>query len=166
MLGKGTTFTLILPFETADEKEETNTVLEAEETDISFSLAGRKILLAEDNEINMELATEILSMHGVEIVQAWNGKEAADIFCSSDEYSFDAILMDMQMPEMDGCEAAKLIRSSGRADAESIPIIAVTANAFAEDIAATAEAGMNAHISKPIDFKILCDTLEKLIEEK
>ena len=165
-LGKGTTFTLILPFETADEKEETNTVLEAEETDISFSLAGRKILLAEDNEINMELATEILSMHGVEIVQAWNGKEAADIFCSSDEYSFDAILMDMQMPEMDGCEAAKLIRSSGRADAESIPIIAVTANAFAEDIAATAEAGMNAHISKPIDFKILCDTLEKLIEEK
>lgn len=165
-LGKGTTFTLILPFETADEKEETNTVLEAEETDISFSLAGRKILLAEDNEINMELATEILSMHGVEIVQAWNGKEAADIFCASDEYSFDAVLMDMQMPEMDGCEAAKLIRSSGRADAESIPIIAVTANAFAEDIAATAEAGMNAHISKPIDFKILCDTLERLIEEK
>ena len=128
-----------------------------------FSLAGRKILLAEDNVINMELATEVLSMHGVEVMQAWNGKEAVDIFCASEEYSFDAVLMDMQMPEMNGCEAAKLIRASGRADAKSIPILAVTANAFAEDIAATAEAGMNAHISKPIDFHILCDTLEKLI---
>ena len=74
--------------------------------------------------------------------------------------------MDMQMPEMDGCEAAKKIRSSGRADAKTVPILAVTANAFAEDIAATMEAGMDAHISKPIDFKILCDTLGKLMQEK
>ena len=164
-LGEGTTFTLVLPLGTVDEKEaEADThAPEVKEMEAAFSLKGRKILLAEDNMINMELATEVLSMHGVEITQAWNGKEAVDIFCASDEYSFDAVLMDMQMPEMNGCEAAKLIRASGRADAKSIPILAVTANAFAEDIAATAEAGMNAHISKPIDFHILCDTLEKLI---
>lgn len=164
-LGEGTTFTLVLPFGTAEKSEEETDIqiCEEKEPDVVFSLAGRKILLAEDNVINMELATEVLSMHGVEVMQAWNGKEAVDIFCASEEYSFDAVLMDMQMPEMNGCEAAKLIRASGRADAKSIPILAVTANAFAEDIAATAEAGMNAHISKPIDFHILCDTLEKLI---
>lgn len=164
-LGKGTTFTLVLPLEIADDSkiEMEIKASEKEEEAASFSLAGRKILLVEDNEINMELATELLSMHGIEITQAWNGKEAVDIFCTSEEYSFDAVLMDMQMPVMNGCEAAKLIRTSGRADAQSIPIIAVTANAFAEDIAATAEAGMNAHISKPIDFKVLCSTLEKFV---
>lgn len=165
-LGKGTTFTLVLPLEIADDSkiEMEIKASEKEAESASFSLAGRKILLVEDNEINMELATELLSMHGIEITQAWNGKEAVDIFCTSEEYSFDAVLMDMQMPVMNGCEAAKLIRTSGRADAQSIPIIAVTANAFAEDIAATAEAGMNAHISKPIDFKVLCSTLEKFVK--
>ncbi len=166
-LGEGTTFTLVLPFGTVDEKEEPDIqTYEEKEPYAAFSLEGKKILLAEDNEINMELATEVLTMHGVQITQAWNGKEAVDIFCASEEYSFDAVLMDMQMPEMNGCEAAKLIRASGRADAESVPILAVTANAFAEDIAATAEAGMNAHISKPIDFNILCETLGRFIGGK
>lgn len=177
-LEKGTTFTLVLPFETSGETAEVaisevngEAAQKSEErsehkTGKAFSLKGRKILLAEDNEINMELATEILSMHGVEIVQAWNGKEAVSLFCGSKPYEFDAILMDMQMPLMNGCDAAKQIRASGREDAKSIPILAVTANAFAEDIAATTEAGMDAHISKPIDFKILCDTLEKRMKDR
>lgn len=163
-LGEGTTFTLVIPLGTVS--EDMGKIPESARPVREFSLDGKKILLAEDNEINMELATEVLSMHGAEITQAWNGKEAVDSFLRSKEFSFDAILMDMQMPEMDGCEAAKKIRSSGRADAKTVPILAVTANAFAEDIAATMEAGMDAHISKPIDFKILCDTLGKLMQEK
>lgn len=124
-------------------------------------LAGCKILVAEDNEINMEIVTELLQMKGIEVIQAWNGREAVEAFAKSAVGEISMILMDMQMPEMDGCEAAEAIRSMQRSDAESVPIIAVTANAFAEDISATAAAGMNAHISKPINFK----TLEKTMAE-
>ena len=111
----------------------------------------------------MEIATEILSADGADITQAWNGEEAVEAFKTSEPFAFDGILMEMQMPVMDGCEAAKQIRALKRPDAQSIPIIAVTANAFAEDIAATEDAGMNAHISKPIDFPLLYKTLEKLM---
>ena len=90
-------------------------------------LRNRKILLAEDNEINMEIACELLDMYGAQVVKAWNGKEAVDLFAASGEDEFDVILMDMQMPEMDGCEAARTIRKMKRRDAEKIPIIAVTA---------------------------------------
>lgn len=116
----------------------------------------------EDNEINMEIATEILTIKNIHVTQAWNGKEAVDLFSSSEQGTFDFILMDMQMPVMGGCEATKQIRSLPREDAKSIPIIAVTANAFSEDIAETMAAGMNAHISKPIDLNILYSTLESL----
>ena len=108
-----------------------------------------------------KIACELLSMYGAKIVKAWNGREAVDAFHDSEENEFYAILMDMQMPEMDGCEAARLIRKMRRNDAKSVPIIAVTANAFAEDLAATSAAGMNAHVSKPIDFKVLCRTLRE-----
>ncbi len=161
-LGVGTTFTVTVPFTVVQEEKRTP----EPQNMPAFSLKGRKILLAEDNLINMEIATEILTMNGIEIVQAWNGQEALSQFKASKPFEFDAILMDMQMPQMDGCEAAKNIRSLPRPDARTIPIIAVTANAFAEDIAATTAAGMNAHISKPIDFNILCQTLEKLLEQK
>ena len=97
------------------------------------------------------------------MLQAWNGQEAVELFQNAAPYEIDAILMDMQMPQMDGCEAARTIRAMERPDARTVPIIAVTANAFAEDIAATTAAGMNAHISKPIDFRALCATLEKLL---
>ena len=157
--GAGSSFTVVLPFARADREEEQQTVRPAEEV----SLAGRRILLAEDNEINMELATEILSMNGVEVTQAWNGREAVERFRDSEPFAFDAILMDMQMPEMDGCEAARRIRAMDRPDAEQVPILAVTANAFAEDVAATTAAGMNAHVSKPIDFPLLCRTLASLM---
>ena len=123
------------------------------------------MLLAEDNLINMEIATEILTMHGVEVIPAEDGEKAVEAFRESAPFSIDAILMDMQMPRMDGCEAAKRIRALRRPDS-GVPIIAVTANAFTEDIAATSKAGMDAHISKPIDFNILCRTLESLIEQK
>ena len=161
-LGKGSTFTVTLPLETIHENSAT-----AEESEntvkTEFNLDGKKILLAEDNEINMEIATEILSMNGINVIQAWNGLEAVNKFSQSKPFEYDAILMDMQMPEMDGCEAARAIRAMTRQDAKTVPIIAVTANAFAEDISATTNAGMNAHISKPIDFSILCKTLSELM---
>ncbi len=164
-LGDGSAFTVTLPFITDGEEEILAQESTKNDNKKAFSLEGKNILLAEDNMINMEVATEILSMNGINIVQAWNGKEAVEIFKKSKEFEFDAILMDMQMPEMGGCDAAKAIRALNRSDAGKVPIIAVTANAFAEDISATAEAGMNAHISKPIDFNILCGTLEELINE-
>ena len=122
-------------------------------------------MLAEDNEINMEISTEILSMKNIRVTQAWNGKEAVELFSASEEDTFDFILMDMQMPIMGGCEATRIIRSMPRNDAKTIPIIAVTANAFSEDISETMAAGMNAHISKPIDLNILYSTLESLSQK-
>ena len=161
-LGKGSTFTVVLPFLVVNANE-----LIENESKVSssreISLEGRNILLAEDNLINMEIATEMLTMYGIKVTQAWNGIEAVDLFQSSPLFTYDAILMDMQMPQMDGCEAAKKIRSLSRPDATTVPIVAVTANAFTEDIAQTTSAGMNAHISKPIDFLLLCQTLSKLM---
>lgn len=162
--GKGSTFTIILPLFPVKEDVKIKASTEAigAQSD-TISLQDRHILLAEDNVINMEIATEVLTMNGIRVTQAWNGKEALDIFTASSPFEFDAILMDMQMPEMDGCEATMKIRRLSRPDAKTVPIIAVTANAFAEDIAATAQAGMNAHISKPIDFQSLCTELGKLL---
>lgn len=160
--GEGSSFTVVLPFARAEREEEPQPAKPAAE---AVSLEGRHVLLAEDNEINMELATEILSMNGVKVTQAWNGREAVEQFQASEPFAFDAILMDMQMPEMDGCEAARRIRAMHRPDAGQVPILAVTANAFAEDIAATTAAGMNAHISKPIDFALLCRTLASLMDK-
>ena len=158
--GEGSSFTVVLPFAKASREESGQMPKPVAE---EGSLKGRHILLAEDNEINMELATEILSMNEVRVTQAWNGREAVEIFRESAPFTFDAILMDMQMPEMDGCEATRCIRAMNRPDAGRVPILAVTANAFAEDIAATTAAGMNAHISKPIDFPLLCRTLASLM---
>lgn len=159
-LGKGSTFTVTLPLELQAGTEPLDSPASPSEP---ADLQGRRLLLAEDNPLNMELATEMLQMKGVEVVQAWNGREAVERFQASATGFFDAILMDMQMPEMNGCEAAKAIRSLPRSDAASVPIIAVTANAFAEDISATRAAGMNAHIAKPIDFRLLEQTLGRFL---
>ena len=129
----------------------------------AVDFTGHKILVAEDNEINMEIVTELLSMKGIEVIQAWNGREAVEAFEKSAIGEISLVLMDMQMPEMDGCEATQAIRSLKRGDASRVPIIAVTANAFAEDISATTAAGMNAHISKPINFKALEKTMAEFI---
>ena len=164
-LGKGSKFTVTLPL-AAVASAPPAAEAPAEQADAALDLTGRRILLAEDNELNMEIATEVLQMHGVEVVPAVNGAEAVSAFQNAPPFWFDAILMDMQMPVMDGCEAARAIRGLDRPDAGSVPIVAVTANAFAEDIARTTDAGMNAHISKPIDFGVLCRTLEKLLRDK
>ena len=158
--GAGTTVTMTIPLKALQGQGDTNT--EAADEDDGYSLEGKAVLLAEDNDFNMEIATDLLEMMGAKVIPAVNGREAVARFEESEPHSITAILMDMQMPEMNGCDAARAIRALDRPDAATVPIIAVTANAFAEDISATTEAGMNAHISKPIDFDIFKKTLKKL----
>ncbi len=154
-LGQGSIFTVVLPFVPVRTAPK-DAVHEESSSDSGFSmLQGMRILLAEDNMVNMELAAEMLFMYGMAVDQAWNGREAVELFAKSEPFFYNAVLMDMQMPEMDGCEATRAIRAMDRPDAASVPIIAVTANAFAEDVASTTAAGMTAHVSKPIDFKQL-----------
>ena len=128
-------------------------------------LLEKKVLVVEDNEINREIMTELLRQLGAHVLTAVNGQEAVHAFIAAPPFSIDAILMDMQMPVMDGCEAAAAIRALGRSDAAGVPIIAVTANVFAEEIARTTQAGMNDHISKPIDGTVLRQTLQKQLVE-
>ena len=126
-------------------------------------LKGRHILLAEDVPINAEIMTMVLAMRELNVDHVENGRAAVDKFIASDENYYDAVLMDIRMPEMDGLEATTIIRSLDRSDAKSIPIIALTANAFDEDVQRSLQAGMNAHLSKPIDNNALFATLESLI---
>ena len=158
--GQGSSFTVVLPL-AAD--QEARSAPDRGPEPPPFSLKGLRLLLAEDNEINMEITTELLTAQGVQVTQAWDGLEAVERFRASAPFSFDAVLMDMQMPNLDGCGAARAIRTLDRPDAKATPIVAVTANAFAEDVAATAAAGMDAHISKPIDFQALERTLARLL---
>ena len=127
-------------------------------------LTGRRILLAEDTPINAEIMMDILDMREMEVDHAENGKIAVDMFASHPEGWYDAILMDMRMPEMDGLDATIAIRAMSRADAKAIPIIAVTANAFDEDVQRSLQAGLNAHLSKPVEPDTLFSTLEQLIK--
>lgn len=160
--GKGSEIYVVLPLETIKQVEEDN---KEESEEYLQELKGKRILLVEDNELNMEIATEILEMQGVKITQAFDGKQAVDIFRNSVEGYFDAILMDVQMPVMDGYEATSCIRKLPRRDARSVVILAVTANAFADDIIQAEKAGMNEHISKPIDFKELQKALTKFMKK-
>ncbi len=129
------------------------------------NLQGRRILLAEDMEVNAQIMIEVLSMREMETDHAVNGKEAVNLYESKPEGYYDAILMDIRMPEMDGLTASRTIRASKRADAATIPIIALTANAFDEDVQRSLQAGLNAHLSKPVEPEILFETLEKLIKD-
>ena len=123
--------------------------------------AGLNILIAEDNEINAEIITELLGILGINATVTGDGEEVVKRFASSGEDEFDMIFMDIQMPKMDGHQAARAIRKSSHPRALSIPIIAMTANAFEDDKRASLDAGMNAHIAKPIDF----DRLRLVIAE-
>ena len=160
-LGKGTTFSVTIPFDVG----EMPAPVEEKSPQELVQLAGRHILLAEDNLLNMEIATELLKMRGAKVTQAEDGRKALEAFQESAPFSIDAILMDMQMPEMDGCESTRAIRALDRPDAKHVPIIALTANAFAEDITRTTQAGMNAHLAKPINIEQLCSVLTKLMSE-
>lgn len=159
--GKGTKFILTIPMEPVPQEKQ-STAAEEPLGDPTEILCGKQVLLAEDFEMNLEIGTELLKLCGAEVTQARNGREAVEIFQASPPGKFDVILMDVNMPVMDGCAAAMAIRAMKREDATSIPILAVTANAFAEDVAATARAGMNAHITKPIDIKQLAEALRGL----
>ncbi len=128
-------------------------------------LEGRHVLLAEDVAVNAEIMVMVLGMRGIEAEVAYNGRVAVEKFLDHPEGYFDAILMDMRMPVMDGLEASRAIRASGRADAAEIPIIALTANAFDEDVQRSLQAGLNAHLSKPVEPDALFDTLETLIRD-
>ena len=166
-LGWGTRFVVTLPFRSAHGTEKAaGKPEEPESGGESFRWTGRRILVAEDNELNLEIVTAMLNQLGAEVLPARDGEEALRVFQAQPVYSVDAILMDMQMPKVDGCQAAVGIRRLERADARSVPIIAVTANAFAEDIDRTTAAGMDGHISKPVDRTVLCQTMEKLILER
>lgn len=131
-----------------------------------IDLTGLRVLLAEDNALNREIASLMLRDGGIEVVQAVDGLEAVESFCSSPAHYFDAVLIDIMMPKMDGRAATRAIRDSGREDALSIPIIAMTANAFDDDKRKSIEAGMDAHISKPLDSATLARTLAKLFKQQ
>ena len=133
-----------------------------QESDV-VDLAGRRVLIAEDIEINAEIIEMVLSMREIEVEHAQNGKVAVDMFQASEVGYYDAILMDMRMPEMDGLEATRAIRALDRADARDVPIIALTANAFDEDVRRSMQAGLNAHLSKPVEPDTLFQTLEELV---
>ena len=158
--GVGTTFVIRVPFKIdldADKREESKDVSEK-------SIKGMHVLLAEDNELNMEIAEFLLQNEGAEVTRAWNGQEIVELFRKSESGEFDVILMDIMMPIINGYEAAKRIRSLDREDAKKIPIIAMTANAFTEDRIRAKEAGMDEHVAKPVDAELLIKVIHKLVK--
>ena len=156
--GVGSTFVIAIPFEIAPAPDTEQKPESPERTDIH----GLRLLLAEDNELNAEIAEVLLEDCGALVSVVSDGKKALDLFRNSPKNTYDAILMDIMMPEMDGIAATKAIRNLDRPDAKTIPIVAMTANAFAEDVKRCRDAGMNAHVAKPIDMAILERTLKNL----
>ncbi|MEG1500503.1 MAG: response regulator, partial [Clostridiales bacterium] len=138
-------------------------VFHSEQENDNYNFVGKRLLLAEDNEMNREIAIDILMQYGFEVDCAENGQEAVEIFTKAQAGTYAAILMDIQMPVLNGHQATKAIRQSSHPEAQSIPVIAMTANAFSEDIAASHGAGMNDHISKPIDVDQMLEILKRHI---
>ena len=159
--GAGTTFVVRIPFRIDTDRD--SKVEAGEKTEAS--IRGLHILLAEDNELNMEIAEFMLQNEGADVTKAWNGREAVEIFEKSRPGEFDIILMDIMMPVMNGYEASKMIHSMDREDAKTIPIIAMTANAFTEDKIRAKEAGMDEHIAKPVDGKLLVKIIHELVRK-
>lgn len=156
--GVGTTFTVEIPLELTEQD-----IHQKQEEPVHHDLTGVNVLMAEDNDLNAELATVMLEDAGMAVTRAFDGKEAVELFKNHQQGTYDIILMDIMMPNMDGHQAAKTIRAMGteRPDAATIPIIAVSANAFAEDIKASLDSGMNGHVSKPLNMKEVTDTIAK-----
>ncbi len=159
--GEGSTFVVTIPFDVAEApgRKDDATMEQA-------SIKGLHILLVEDNELNIEIARMLLEDQGAQVTCARDGAEALSCYCSNTPGTFDAILTDITMPTMDGFEATRAIRESGRADALDVPIIAMTANAFAEDEQRCLNAGMNAHLAKPIDMEAVVRTLSRCVNER
>ena len=159
---QGTTIHVVIPFEIAEEPAAVQEMSELPKENLS----GCRILLAEDNELNREIAAFLLKDEGISVTEAEDGQQAVECFLKMPEGYYDAVLMDIMMPVMDGYQAARAIRGSGKKDAEMIPIVAITANAFAEDKRKTMEAGMDAHLSKPLNVQELMDTIRKFCAGK
>ncbi len=158
---KGTTVTIILPFKS----QVTNIKTEEDKIENIESLTGINVLIAEDNIVNMQIITELLKLKNINVTQSFNGLEALNKFKDSEEGYFDLLILDIQMPVMNGLDTAKNIRQMDRKDAKLIPIIALSANVFDEDVAASLEAGMNAHMAKPVDLPALYKTFIKLLNK-
>lgn len=154
--GKGSTFVITLPFEIVEKEVEEEPGTREQD---NLEIAGLHLLLVEDNELNAEIARTLLEDEGVAVEAVTNGKEAVDTFVQNPEGTFDVILMDVMMPVMDGIKATEKIRSLNRPDATKIPIIAMTANAFKEDAQKCLDAGMNAHLSKPLQMDKVVETI-------
>lgn len=159
-LGEGSTFKVYTPFELAPELVENKLNKERDDKTI---LAGKRILVVDDNDVNIEIATFLLENHGAECFNAHNGREGVEAYLAKDEGFFDLILMDVRMPIMNGYEATRAIRSANRSDAVDVPIVAMTANAFTEDKRKCWAAGMNDHIAKPIDVEVMLETIGRYI---
>lgn len=159
--GVGTTFTVEIPLELTEQD-----IHQKQEEPVHHDLTGVNVLMAEDNDLNAELATVMLEDAGMAVTRALDGKEAVELFKNHPQGTYDIILMDIMMPNMDGHQAAKAIRAmeTERPDAATIPIIAVSANAFAEDIKASLDSGMNGHVSKPLNMEEVTDTIAKHIK--
>jgi CheY-like chemotaxis protein len=157
-LGQGTCFIVELTFDIDEEYQE------KDEINQNVQLDGMKVLLVEDNELNMEIAREILEDEGVIITEAMDGKQAVDLFEKSEPGDFDAVLMDIMMPVMNGYDATRAIRSLSHPSAKTVPIIAMTANAYREDVEKALDAGMDAHVAKPIDVNLLLSVLDQCIK--
>ena len=156
--GIGTVFTVKLPVQIDRAYYQLS-----EKKDPLQVMKGLRILLVEDNELNMEITEYMMTEQGAVVTEAWNGKEAADIYESCEAGTFDVILMDIMMPVMNGLVAARCIRASEKADAQSIPIIAISANAFGDDIAQSMAAGMNMHLAKPLEFQKVIEAIAALV---
>ena len=156
----GTTFTVTIPV-----KLDQMPPVAEKNRHRNYDIRGKKVLIVEDNELNMEIARFMLEHNGLTVKGVMNGKEAVDTFAGSEPGDYDAIFMDVMMPVMNGMEAAKHIRAMNRPDAKTIPIIAMTANAFKDDIRASAQAGMNEHLTKPLDEKRIIQVLQKYMTD-
>ncbi|MDD6325088.1 MAG: ATP-binding protein [Lachnospiraceae bacterium] len=158
--GEGSCFTVVLPFEV----DHTPEAAEGSER-CHVDIRGKRLLVVEDNELNMEIAQFMLEDAGATVIKAENGQEALTQYMSRKPGCYDAVLLDLMMPVMDGYETARAIRSSGQADAATIPIIAMSANAYAEDVKKCLDCGMNAHLSKPLFQDVLLETIAKFMKE-
>ena len=170
--GSGSTFTVDLPFGKVKESGELARFSDINGRDdlakdcyvIDYDFKGKRILLVEDNELNREIAEELIGATGASVESAEDGVQAVEKFKESAEGYYDLILMDVQMPHMDGYEATRCIRALGRSDAQKVPIFAMTANAFAEDVQKSREAGMNAHISKPLNIRAVYKQMNRYLQ--
>ena len=156
--GSGSTFSFKIKLKVAKTEEKEKVVKRD-----NVELRGKHVLVVEDNELNSEIMCTILKDEGMVVDTAFDGQQAVDIIRESAEYEYDLIFMDIMMPKMDGLEATREIRNIGRADCNTVPIIAMSANAFEEDVKKSIASGMNAHLSKPLDIVNMMDVMQKYL---